>query len=114
MMSCMPAPLPGPDELHARPPQNVHVMKPYAPPPQNITVNCICPGYVLTDLVKNQIDDTAKIRGIPREDVIQTVMLVDQPTRRFVDTKEIAAMVRGGMGQASGVGGGFPCGPQVA
>ncbi len=26
----------------------------------NITVNAICPGYVLTDLVKNQIDDTAR------------------------------------------------------
>ncbi len=27
---------------------------------KNITVNAICPGYTLTDLVKNQIDDMAK------------------------------------------------------
>ncbi len=31
----------------------------------NITCNCICPGYVLTDLIKNQLKDTAKARGIP-------------------------------------------------
>jgi NAD(P)-dependent dehydrogenase (short-subunit alcohol dehydrogenase family) len=27
---------------------------------KNITANAICPGYVLTDLVKNQIQDTAR------------------------------------------------------
>lgn len=27
---------------------------------KNITCNAICPGYVLTDLVKNQIRDTAR------------------------------------------------------
>lgn len=33
-----------------------------------ITVNAICPGYTLTDLIKNQINDTAKIRcgGLPQ------------------------------------------------
>jgi NAD(P)-dependent dehydrogenase (short-subunit alcohol dehydrogenase family) len=32
----------------------------------NITCNAICPGYVLTDLVKNQLEDTAKARGISK------------------------------------------------
>ena len=32
----------------------------------NITVNAICPGYVLTPLVEKQIPDTAKARGITR------------------------------------------------
>ena len=27
---------------------------------RNITVNAVCPGYTLTDLVRNQIDDTAR------------------------------------------------------
>ena len=31
----------------------------------NITCNAICPGYVLTDLIRNQLKDTAKARGIP-------------------------------------------------
>ena len=32
----------------------------------NITCNAICPGYVFTDLVKNQLEATAKARGIPK------------------------------------------------
>ena len=31
-----------------------------------ITVNAICPGYVLTPLVEKQIPETAKARGISR------------------------------------------------
>lgn len=32
----------------------------------NITCNAICPGYVLTDLIKNQLEATSKARGIPK------------------------------------------------
>ena len=32
----------------------------------NVTCNAICPGYVLTDLIRNQLEDTAKARGIPK------------------------------------------------
>ena len=32
----------------------------------NITCNAICPGYVFTDLVRNQLEATAKARGIPK------------------------------------------------
>ncbi|KAG1667132.1 hypothetical protein FOA52_004127 [Chlamydomonas sp. UWO 241] len=59
----------------------------------NITCNSICPGYVLTDLILKQIDDTARVRGIPRESVINDVLLLDQPTKRFVDPKDVAALV---------------------
>jgi 3-hydroxybutyrate dehydrogenase len=31
---------------------------------RGITVNAICPGYVLTPLVEKQIPDTARARGI--------------------------------------------------
>ncbi|MEY3834309.1 MAG: hypothetical protein RLZZ130_1787, partial [Pseudomonadota bacterium] len=34
---------------------------------QGITVNNICPGYVWTSLVENQIPDTMKARGLTRE-----------------------------------------------
>jgi len=30
-----------------------------------VTCNAICPGYVLTDLVRNQLEDTSRARGIP-------------------------------------------------
>jgi 3-hydroxybutyrate dehydrogenase len=57
-----------------------------------ITVNAICPGYVLTPLVQKQIPETAQARGISEEDVIKTVILHAQPTHKFVGVDEIAAL----------------------
>lgn len=57
---------------------------------KNITVNAICPGYVLTPLVENQIADTAKARNITPEDVINNVMLGSQPTKQFVKIDQVA------------------------
>jgi len=50
-----------------------------------ITVNAICPGYVLTPLVEKQIPDTAKARGITEAQVVKDVLLAAQPTKQFVD-----------------------------
>jgi 3-hydroxybutyrate dehydrogenase len=57
-----------------------------------ITVNAICPGYVLTPLVQKQIPETAKARGITEEQVIKDVLLHAQPTRQFVTTEQIGAL----------------------
>ena len=57
-----------------------------------ITVNAICPGYVLTPLVEQQIPDTARARGISEEEVIKDVILAAQPTKEFVKTDEIGAL----------------------
>lgn len=57
-----------------------------------VTVNAICPGYVLTPLVQAQIPATAKARGITEEEVINDVMLSAQPTKKFVTTDELAAL----------------------
>lgn len=54
-----------------------------------VTVNAICPGYVLTPLVEKQIPDTAKSRGISEDAVIRDVMLGGQPTKKFVKTDEL-------------------------
>ncbi len=59
-----------------------------------ITVNAVCPGYVLTPLVQAQIPDTAKARGISEEEVIRDVMLGHQPTKKFVTVEEIAGLCR--------------------
>jgi 3-hydroxybutyrate dehydrogenase len=61
---------------------------------QGITVNAICPGYVLTPLVKNQIPDTAKTRGITEEQVVKDVLLAAQPTKQFVTVDQVAAIAR--------------------
>ncbi len=60
---------------------------------EGITCNAICPGYVLTPLVDKQVDDQARVHGIPRERVISEVILKPQPTGRFVEIGEVAAMV---------------------
>jgi 3-hydroxybutyrate dehydrogenase len=57
---------------------------------QGITVNAICPGYVLTPLVEKQIPDTAKARGITVEQVKRDVLLAAQPTKKFVTVEQVA------------------------
>jgi 3-hydroxybutyrate dehydrogenase len=56
-----------------------------------VTCNAVCPGYVWTPLVENQIEDTAKARGITREAVINDVLLAAQPSKRFVTVEELGA-----------------------
>lgn len=57
-----------------------------------VTVNSICPGYVLTPLVEKQIPDTAKARGITEDEVKRDVLLAAQPTKQFVTVEQIGAL----------------------
>ena len=57
-----------------------------------VTVNAVCPGYVLTPLVEKQIPDTAKARGISEDEVIRDVLLGAQPTKEFVTTEQLGAL----------------------
>ena len=57
-----------------------------------VTTNCISPGYVWTPLVEKQIPDTMKARGLTREQVINDVLLVAQPTKQFVTVEQVAAL----------------------
>ncbi|MEK6594825.1 MAG: 3-hydroxybutyrate dehydrogenase [Pseudomonadota bacterium] len=57
-----------------------------------ITVNAICPGYVLTPLVERQIPDTARARGISEAQVVSDVLLAAQPTKQFVTIAQVAAL----------------------
>ncbi len=57
-----------------------------------VTCNCISPGYVWTPLVENQIPDTMKARHMTREEVINDVMLVAQPTKQFVTVDQVASL----------------------
>ncbi len=59
---------------------------------QGITVNCICPGYVWTPLVEGQIPDTMKTRNLSREQVINDVLLANQPQKKFVQVDQLAAL----------------------
>ncbi|WP_194953974.1 3-hydroxybutyrate dehydrogenase [Sphingopyxis solisilvae] len=57
-----------------------------------VTCNAICPGYVWTPLVENQIGDTATARGITREEVIENVLLAAQPSKKFASVDELGAL----------------------
>lgn len=59
---------------------------------EGVTVNAICPGYVKTPLVEQQIPDTARARGLSEEEVVRDVLLAAQPTKEFVETEQIGAL----------------------
>lgn len=58
-----------------------------------ITVNAICPGYVDTPLVRNQLADLAKTRGIPADKVLEAVIYPLVPQKRLLAMQEIADYV---------------------
>ena len=55
-----------------------------------ITVNALCPGYVDTPLVRNQLGDLARTRNVPLERVLEEVIYPLVPMRRLLSTREVA------------------------
>jgi 3-hydroxybutyrate dehydrogenase len=58
-----------------------------------ITCNALCPGFVHTAVVNRQIDEQARVTGVPREKVLEEVILSKHPTREFVTVEQVAAFV---------------------
>ncbi len=61
--------------------------------PFGITANAICPAYVRTDLVENQIDDQARVHKIPADQVVRDVFLERVAVKRLIEPKEVASLV---------------------
>jgi 3-hydroxybutyrate dehydrogenase len=59
----------------------------------DITVNVVCPAYVRTPLVDNQIHAQARERGLTPEQVVEQVMLKPMPKGRFIEMDEIAGTI---------------------
>ncbi len=80
-----------------------------------ITVNALCPGYVDTELVRNQLSDLAKTKNVPLEKVLEDVIYPLVPQKRLLDTDEVADYAlflssdsaRGVTGQAVVIDGGY-------
>ena len=58
-----------------------------------VTANAICPGYVDTPLVRNQLRDLAAMRGVTEERVLEEVIYPLVPQRRLLDPQEVADYV---------------------
>jgi 3-hydroxybutyrate dehydrogenase len=61
--------------------------------PFGVTCNCICPSYVRTALVEKQIGDQARVHGIPESEVVEKIMLAEEPIKRLLEPAEVAAYV---------------------
>lgn len=60
--------------------------------PHNITVNLICPAYVRTPLVENQIAAQARTRNLSESEVVEKVMLAPAAIKRLVEPSEVGAL----------------------
>ncbi|HVV53174.1 MAG TPA: 3-hydroxybutyrate dehydrogenase [Polyangia bacterium] len=58
----------------------------------DITVNTLCPSYVKTPLVDQQIADQARVRGMPESEVISQIMLKPMPKGVFIGIDELAGV----------------------
>ena len=57
-----------------------------------ITVNAICPGWVLTPLVQKQIDARVTEQGLTPEAASQALLGEKQPSRTFVTPEQLGAL----------------------
>lgn len=61
--------------------------------PEGITANAICPGVVMTDIIRGQAKDLAiSYGGISEEEAIERGFLDKMPTRRIIETSEVGAL----------------------
>ena len=58
-----------------------------------ITCNALCPGFIHTPIVEGQIEEQARATGIPREKVVEEIILAKHATKEFVSAQQVAAFV---------------------
>ena len=58
-----------------------------------ITCNSLCPGFVLTELIEDQIDVVAKRKSIPFQEAGIEMLREKQPSLKFVKKEDVASMI---------------------
>jgi 3-hydroxybutyrate dehydrogenase len=59
---------------------------------RGITCNAICPGFVLTPLVEQQIADRSRAEKLTAEEATRELLREKQPSEKFTTVEEIAAL----------------------
>jgi 3-hydroxybutyrate dehydrogenase len=54
--------------------------------------SALCPGYVRTPLVEQQIEAQARAHGLPPERVLEDVLLAPQAVKRLIEPEEVAGV----------------------
>jgi len=67
-----------------------------------IVAVAVCPGYVRTPLVENQVAAQAEAHGLPEDRVLEDVILAPHAVKRLIEPDEVADVVA------------FLCGPTGA
>lgn len=57
-----------------------------------VTVNAICPGWVLTPLVQKQVDARAEQAGISQDEAKRQLLAEKQPSLQFTTPEELAGL----------------------
>jgi 3-hydroxybutyrate dehydrogenase len=57
-----------------------------------VTVNAICPGWVLTPLVQKQVDARAAAEGVSNEEAKRRLLAEKQPSLQFTTPEELAEL----------------------
>jgi len=59
---------------------------------KGVTSNCICPAYVRTPLVEDQIADQARTHNISEDRVIEEIMLTEPSVKRLIEPDEVGEL----------------------
>ena len=60
---------------------------------RGILATAVCPAFVRTPLVEQQIADQAKAHGLPEERVLEEVVLAPHAVKRLIEPEEVAEVV---------------------
>jgi 3-hydroxybutyrate dehydrogenase len=60
---------------------------------QGITATAVCPGFVRTPLMENQIPDRAAELGIGEEEALTDVILAPHAIKRLLEPEEVADVI---------------------
>ena len=55
-----------------------------------ISASAICPGFVRTPIVESQVEAQSRATGVPRDRVVEDVLLAPQAVKRLIEPDEVA------------------------